>query len=210
LPGKTALPKEVQMQAVRRLLYAAMILGVAAEIATPASATTLVRASLDRLVEQNEAIVIGEVRDARSYWNEEGTLILTDVHIKTSEVLKGDLRKSDLTLTLLGGKVGDQTVWIVGNAELAPGKKYLLFLNRNDIPGAPGSLTVRHYSQGVFEIVRARDGLRAISQANAHPLQADALGFVDPPGEAKGLPLETMIRSIREMAGRQSPGKEVQ
>lgn len=197
------------MRAARQLLCAAAALAGLAALTAPAGATTLIRAGLDRLVEQNEAVVVGEVRDARSYWNEDRSLILTDVRIRTSEVIKGDFRRSDLTLTLLGGTVDDQSVTVIGNAELAPGKTYLLFLHHNDLPGAPGALTVRHFSQGVFEVVKARDGLRAISQATAHPLQADALGFVDPPGKAQGLLLPAMIQSIREIARRQS-GKEVQ
>jgi hypothetical protein len=64
--------------------------------------------------------------------------------------------------------------------------------------------TVRDHSQGVFEVVKGRDGLRAISEANRHPLYPDALGFVDPPGGAKGLLLDDMVRSIRAIAGRDS------
>ena len=51
--------------------------------------------------------------------------------------------------------------------------------------------------------------MRAISQAVRHPMHPDALGFVDPPGGAKGLPLSTMIQSIREIAGRQGARQEV-
>jgi hypothetical protein len=183
---------------------------MAAGATLPANATTLIRQSLDGLVASNSTIVVGEVRDAHSYWNEEGTFILTDVRFEATEVLKGDRRDSDFTVTILGGSVGDLTTLIVAGAELIPGKSYVLFLAEDDLPGVKGVRTVRDHSQGVFDIVRARDGVRAISQANRHPLYPDALGFVDPPGGAKGLLLNDMIRSIREKAGRQDARQEVQ
>lgn len=197
------------MRSAVRLLCSAVALAVAAGITAPAGATTLVRADLERLVKSNGTIVVGEVREAYSYWNEAGTFILTDVRISASEVLKGDPRESEITLTILGGTVGDLTTLIVGGAELLPGKQYVLFLEEDDLPGVRGVRTVRDHSQGVFDVVRARDGMRAISQAIRHPLHPDALGFVDPPGGAQGMQLDAMIQSVREITGRQGARREV-
>jgi hypothetical protein len=199
------------MQARTRWLRSALAFAIATTgLVSQASATSLVRADLERLVVGNERIVVAEVREAHSYWNEDNTFILTDVRLAATEVLKGDPRDTELTITILGGSVGDLTVLIVGGAELAPGKTYVLFLNEDDLPGVSRVLTVREHSQGVFDVVRARDGYRAISQANRHPLMPDALGFVDPPGGAQGVPLATMIQSIRDNAGRQDVRREVQ
>lgn len=198
------------MRAAERLLCSVMAFAVAAGIAAPASATTLIRQSLDRLVAVNRTVVVGEVLDAHSYWNDEGTFILTDVRVKATDVLKGNPRDTDLTVTIMGGSVGDLTTLILGGAELIPGKQYVLFLDEGDLPGVKAVPTVGYHSQGVFEVVKARDGMRAISQAVRHPMHPDALGFVDPPGGAKGLPLATMIQSIRDVAGRQGARREVQ
>ena len=86
----------------------------------------------------------------------------------------------------------------------------LSLLNEDNLPGAQGVRTVRHHSQGVFEVVKARDGLRAVSQALRHPLVPDALGFVDPPGGAKGILLADFAKSIRESVARQGARREVQ
>ena len=188
------------MKARRRLLCAAVALALAA---APSGATTLIRASLPGLVADNGTIVVGEVVDSHSYWNEPHTFILTDVRIRTDEVLKGDPKDTDFTVTILGGTVDDLTTLIVGGAELVPGKSYVLFLQEDDLPGVRNVRTVREHSQGVFDVVRARDGVRAISQANRHPLYPDALGFVDPPGGAKGVLLDDLVRSIREINTRQ-------
>lgn len=197
------------MRPTGRLLRVAMALAVAASAVAPLSATTLIRQSLAGLVADNATIVVGEVLDSYSYWNEEHTFILTDVRVRASEVLKGDPKDTDFTVTVMGGTVGDLTTLVIAGAELIPGKSYVLFLNEDNLPGVRGARTVRHHSQGVFDIVKARDGLRAISQANRHPLYPDALGFVDPPGQAKGLPLANMIQSVRDMVSRLGAHREV-
>lgn len=194
----------------RRVALAVVVLAIAAGTVASAGATTLRRASLEDLVAGNRTVIVGEVRDAHSYWNEDRSFILTDVRIATKDVLKGNPRTRDLTVTILGGTVDDLTTLIIGGAELTPGKSYVLFLNEDDLPGAKAVPTVREHSQGVFEIVRARDGARAISQAKGHKLVPDALGFVDPPGGEEGLLLDTMIQSIRKMADRPSRDREVQ
>lgn len=193
----------------RGVLSIALAVAMAAAVVAPSNATTLIRQSLDDLVAGSSTIVVGEVLTAHSYWNDERTFILTDVRLKATEVLKGDARKTDITVTLMGGTVGDLTTVIVGGAELLRGKAYLVFLGNGDLPGVRGVRTVGYHSQGVFDIVKARDGIRAISQANRHPLYPDALGFVDPPGGANGLLLDSMVRSVRETAAREADRKEV-
>jgi hypothetical protein len=197
------------MQAVRQGLRALSAFALAVGLGAPAHATTLIRAGLDDLVAGNRTIVVGTVRSAHSYWNEEHNFILTDVRFDVEEVLKGDAKERHLTITILGGTVDDLTTVIVGGADLVPGKSYVLFLDEGDLPGVRNVRTVRDHSQGVFEVVKARDGLRAVSQASRQPLHPDALGFVDVPGEAQGLPLSSMIQSIREIAARQGKPGEV-
>lgn len=168
-----------------------------------AQATTLKRADLEDLTKANGTIVVGQVLDARSYWNEDHSFILTDVRVATNEVLKGAVADEELTVTLMGGTVGDLTTLIVGGAELVPGKSYVLFLDREELPGARKALTVRDHCQGAFDLVMGKDGLRAISQANRHPLVPDAKGYVDAPGGTEGLPFVSMLDSIRETVNRQ-------
>jgi hypothetical protein len=180
----------------RGVAMVALVVGVGA----PAGATTLIRASLDRLVAGNSAILVGEVLDAYSYWNQDGSFILTDVRVAVEDHLKGDPAPGEVTVTVMGGSVGDLTTLIVAGAELIPGRSYVLFLNQEDLPGAPAALTVRDHCQGVFELRSTAGGLRAVSQANRHPLVPDALGYVDAPGGVEGFPLAAMIRSIRELA----------
>ncbi|HEX7180513.1 MAG TPA: hypothetical protein VF756_01625 [Thermoanaerobaculia bacterium] len=198
------------MRAGMRLVRGMMALAIAASVVAPASATTLVRESLDELVAGNATIIVGEVLDSRSYWNEDRNFILTDVRVAVSDVLKGNPRDNEITVTIMGGRVGDLTTLIIGGAELIPGSSYVLFLNQEDLPGVKGVATVRDHCQGVFDLAIAADGLRAVSQANRHPLVPDKLGYVDAPGGVEGFPLRAMMQSIREIVERpQGAGREV-
>ena len=195
---------------MKRLLRGALVLAMAASAVAPASATSLIRESLDDLVAGNGAVVLGEVLDSYSYWNAEGTFILTDVRFRADDVLKGDLQDRELTVTLMGGTVGETTTLILGGAELIPGNSYVLFLNEEDLPGAKGVRTVRDHAQGAFNVVMSGRGLRAISQANQHPLLPDKNGYFDAAGGPEGYPLTSMMQSIREIAGREGRRPEVQ
>lgn len=170
--------------------------------ASSANASTFLRLGLDELSAANGTIVLGEVVDVVSYWNADGSFILTDVTLSTRDTIKGR-RVAEHTVTLMGGTVDDRTALIVGGAELVRGRSYLLFLNAEDLPGVSRVLTVRDHSQGAFEIT-ARDGeLRAVSQAHRAHLVPDRRGLIEAPGGSEGLALESLISELRTLVRRQ-------
>ena len=194
---------------VKRLLRGVMAFAIAASVVVPAGATTLIRESLDELVRSNRTIVVGEVVDVHSYWNADGTFILTDVRVATHDVLKGKVQDRELTLTLMGGRVGETTTLIIGNPELIPGNSYVLFLNEEDLPGRK-ALTVRSLVQGAFDVKMGKDGLRAVSQANGHPLLPDGRGSFEAEGGREGFQLNSMMQTIREIVRYNAASPEVQ
>jgi hypothetical protein len=177
----------------------ALVLTVLAVV--PASATTLIRSGLDQLTAANESVVYGRVLDIHSYWNADHTMIMTDVRVSASQVLKGDRAAREITFTLLGGTVGEITTLIIGGPELVPGSDYVLFLNRERLHGDQQVLTVRDLVQGAFEIADIGAGRRVYSQALNHALLPDAGGLFDPPGGAEGLTLDDMLTQVRQLAG---------
>jgi hypothetical protein len=194
------------MRRTRQLLWG---LAVALTLGTvPASASTFARVGLDYLVAGNGLVVVGEVLSTRSYWNGPGTLILTDVQVLVSEVLKGRLQEQEITVTLPGGTVGDDTIAVIGGAQMTPGSSYVLFLQKGDLPGASGVRLVREHSQGLFEIRMGQGGLRAVSQASRLELVPDAFGNALAPGGAEGMPFESLRKSVRDLA-RGGAAKEV-
>lgn len=193
------------MSGFRWFVRSAAVAVVIASTVVPAGATTLVRAGLDELVAGNGTIVVGQVQDARSYWNADGTFILTDLRVSAIEVLKGRPEMRELTVTTMGGTVGDTTTLIVGGPVLVPGRSYVLFLEREALPGGR-FLTVRDLVQGVFEIRPDGAGaMRAVSQAADHPLLPDGRGELEPPGGARGMQLELLVESIQSIDRAASP-----
>jgi hypothetical protein len=170
-----------------------------------AGATTLIRAGLDELVTRSETVVMGTVVAVTSRWNSDHTFILSDVTFAPSERVKGQAA-GPLTFTVMGGTVGSRTALIVGGAELLPGRSYVLFLGREDLPGAAQALTVRDLCQGVFEVKAQRGVLRAVSQAAGQPLLPDAGGSNAAPGGIEGLPVTTLMKTLRETVRRAAPG----
>ena len=180
----------------RRVAQSALLVALAA-FSAPLGATTLARVGLEELVAGNGSVVVGQVLDAHSYWNEDHSFILTDVRVATSEVLKGRaVAGGEITVTLMGGTVGETTTLIIAGAELFPGNSYILFLNREQLPGKR-ALTVRDHVQGVFDIVDDLDGPRAVSQAKGHPLVPDLFGDTQPPGGRDGIALGAMLDELR-------------
>jgi hypothetical protein len=175
--------------------FALVVLAV--PLATSAGATTLVRQGLETLAGQNAMIVQGRVLDIHSYWNDDRGFILTDVRLRPTQVLKGERPEGDITFTVMGGTVGDITTLVIGNPELVPGSHYVLFLNRESLPGAATRLTVRDLVQGAFDVVQGR----AISQAIHHGLVPDAAGKTEPPGGEEGIALDEMTRQIHQILG---------
>lgn len=201
---------EENMNMSRRASRWGIILVLLAAFTAPVSATVLVRMDLEKLTAGNELIVVGEVVDAYSYWNEEGSFILTDVQLIATEVLRGTVEQERITITLMGGTIGDLSTIIVGGAELEPGRSYVLFLNRESLPGVKSSLTVRDHCQGAFDLKPTAGGLRAISQAFNQPLIADQSGKSEAAGGAQGYPLEALRQSIgRTVASLQAQAAEV-
>ena len=179
----------------------ALALVLTALAAIPAGATTLIRQGLDKLTAENQSVVQGRVLDIHSYWNAEHTMIMTDVRVQVSQVLKGDRTAREVTFTLLGGTVGEITTLIIGGPELVPGSEYVLFLNREALYGGRDVLTMRDLCQGAFEISDLGSGRRVFSQALGHPLLPDAEGLQEPPGGVDGLALDDMLAQVRQLAG---------
>lgn len=91
---------------------------------SPADASSRAQ-SLSSLVRDKTDIFVGEVTSIRSYWNDEETFIYTEVGIQVSESLVGSAR-GEVYVEVLGGRVGDVMLDIVGGATFEPGEQVLL------------------------------------------------------------------------------------
>ncbi len=115
-------------------------------IAIPCFGTTVERLSFDDMVKKAQSIVHGRVRSARTHWSEDGRLILTTYTIDIDETLKGAADKS-IELTMIGGRIGDLTVFVAGMPSFSVGEESVLFIEK-----AGSGSSVVGLSQGKFSV----------------------------------------------------------
>jgi hypothetical protein len=136
----------------RRLRPAGIALGLCALSAAgggahEVQAAVLVALDLPALVEQSDLVVVASAQEQSSRYVDK--LIVTDVTLKVISGLKGQVKPGDLvTVTHLGGAVGDIGLRVPGAASFSLGKSALVFLRR--VPS--GDLNVTGMSQGVMPI----------------------------------------------------------
>ena len=83
------------------LRWGCVVLAVIILLAYPARAHAMVKElTFEQLVERADRIVIARVTGMDSHWNDDQTLIVTDVTGEISEVLKGDAAESNLALQI--------------------------------------------------------------------------------------------------------------
>ncbi|AKB19217.1 MULTISPECIES: hypothetical protein [unclassified Methanosarcina] len=118
------------------------------------------------LANKSDVIVIGEVKEILSgKWTtvdgKRPTIvyderIYTDVIIGVEEYLKNPQPSEEITVRVMGGKVGEDRVIVTDEAEFEPGKKVLLFLTTEDpfTKNLGGEhFRVTSWAHGKFEIV---------------------------------------------------------
>jgi hypothetical protein len=137
-----------------------------------ASLTTVVPLTFDQLVQQADAVFIGEVVDVRSSWNEtrDGRSIVTQVTFDVTRVLKGT-RGLRTQLTFQGGRIGDVTQEVSGMPTFRIGDRDVLFVSpdRNAVSPIVG------FWQGRFRIIR--DAATGEAQVRSHDGSAIVDGF---------------------------------
>ncbi len=119
-------------------------------LAAQASGQVL-RSTIPDLVEEAAIIVRGRVERTEARWiaNERGRHIHTTAYVNVAEVVKGSVTPGLLSLTIVGGTVGDTTEYVSDAVAFAQGEEALLFLKGN-----PPSVIGGH--QGKVLIVEGR------------------------------------------------------
>jgi len=118
--------------------------------------------SLEDMVNQSDAIVIGNCVETKSVWVDRSLVTLATVSV--SESLKGGA--STLTVALPGGVDANRKIPIAmtypGAPQMTPGEDVFLFLTSDG--DVAGSYTVAGFSQGKFSIVTDEDGQQLVSR----------------------------------------------
>jgi hypothetical protein len=137
------------MHPLRATSLALGLCGVAIALVAPAPAHAAVLIALDlpALVEQSDLIVVASAHKQSSRYVSK--LIVTDVTLKVSSILKGTTKPGEpVVVTHLGGAVGDVGLNVPGAASFKLGESAVVFLRR--VPS--GEWNVTGMSQGIMQI----------------------------------------------------------
>jgi len=119
--------------------------------ATTASATTLVRMSLDQLGEASTEIIRAHVLSQQTVWNPQHTRIYTYTTLALDQTYKGD-PPSFPVIQQPGGTIGKMRVFVAGTVQFHPQTGYLLFLERSSTDASKFLLV--GMVQGAYRIYR--------------------------------------------------------
>lgn len=90
-------------------------------------ATSIRKLDFSQLVDESEVVVYGSVLDTRSYLMPSRGWVLTDTRIEVWNAVKGQVG-SEVTVTELGGEVGDLGMAVPGTARFERGEQVVVFL----------------------------------------------------------------------------------
>lgn len=173
---------------------------------TPLAATTVVPPDFDGLVNGSDYIVHARVTavEAEKRMGPRGARIYTLVQMEVIELVAGTPPR-EIVLQLLGGKVGDEEMRVVGMPRFEVGDEDILFVSGNGRSICP----LFGMMHGRFPIVTER-GERVVARSDRAPLRSTAEVATDlperhrteasraPETTARALTPAEFIRQIRE------------
>ena len=91
---------------------------------------TLRRTTLEKLQRNTDLVIYGSVLATHSAWDEKHEFIWTESEVEINDVLKGSWTLNRITISQLGGRIGDTGLEVPGVELLAPGDEVILFVRR--------------------------------------------------------------------------------
>src|SRR3954447_15486464 len=136
-------------------------------IACAALATTVIPPSFDDLVSRAEMIIQGSVTDVRSEWTGEGAQrhIMSYVTVKVEDAIKGN-PGATVTLQMLGGTVGAETMQVSDAPKFKVGDRDILFVENNGTQFIP-LVGIMH---GRFRVKKDETGRDAVFTNEGSPM----------------------------------------
>src|SRR5256886_11337003 len=129
--------KQIKLSRLHMKRYLLTCAGILA-IGCSALATTVIPPSFDELVSRAEVIFQGTVTDVRSQWVAEGGQrhINSYVTFKVEDAIKGN-PGAQITLQMLGGTVGSETMEVADAPKFKVGDRDIMFVENNGTQFVP-------------------------------------------------------------------------
>jgi hypothetical protein len=92
--------------------------------------------NLSELTIGSDAIIYGKIVDVKSLWNPQKTHIVTTAQVKVNDVFyssdKSIVPGSTISVSVLGGTVGNDTEWVEDTPVFIPNVEVILFLKKTE------------------------------------------------------------------------------
>jgi len=174
-------------------------LGLVAMLAAlPASASTFVAMSDEALVASSQAVVVGEVVQVDSFWNQDGTAVLTEATFQVGQTFAGSA-PATVKVRTFGGSVGDVRIEAIGFPTFEVGEHMVLFLEQ----GAEGTYRVTGYQLGQYRVRKNETGVVTAYPALEHGVQLLQIDGTPAPAP-KVMPLHALAERVRGLAAARS------
>lgn len=184
-----------------------LVAGFCAVAAAAVHATSIRPPTLDELIAQSTRVVEVVATNTTSYWEHttEGRIIRTKIQFEVLDPILGPNGK-DLTLTFLGGTIGNRSMSVAGQPRFQTGETSILFIEQTDNAFCP----VTRMAYGRFRLASTDAGKtqQVVLRENHHPLHhADQIkeemhsdDRITPQETASGMTVEAFKAQIRERA----------
>lgn len=185
---------------LRSRLVAASCLAIGLSMSlTQSSATTIVRLSLEQMTQISTEVVLGVCSSVESHWTAEHKQILTYVTLSSAQALKGTTR-DEVTFAMLGGRVGEDIMQVVGSPRFEVGDRVVVHLTHMVGPRTPernADLWLLGLGQGKWSVVR--DSKTGVEQAI---VATDLARVVEKAGviPERSMPLDELKERVRALA----------
>ena len=126
--------------------------------------------NLNKLTASSEIILVGNVKETESHWNENKTSIVTKVSIQPTEFLKGGDTGSELVFTVPGGEIDNIGELYSHMPRFAKEEEVVLFMKQinNDysiIGGESGKITISRNEKDGRKIEMSREQIKELKNS---------------------------------------------
>lgn len=148
--------------------------------------------TLETLVKQADAIVVGKVAQISCFWNENKTKIFTQISVESQKSLKGNL-PAVFTVITQGGQIGELGLWVSDQPRFQMNEKVILFLKL----GKSQRQEVLGLEQGKFKVIKEKTSKEEfVAMPKFQALTSNHQISVFP---AEKIPLEEFIKTIEKL-----------
>jgi len=159
-------------------------------------ASVALQLSNKEMAEKADEIVIGTVKSIDYILDEKQQTPYTITSVSVERWIKGNSKEKDIRIRQIGGKFGDQQLFITGDARMKKGEKVLLFLKKGE-----EFRFVLALSQAKFSIIRdektgEEKAIRDISQLGLGKFDSAGKMIVEKQLKEKPVLLKDFLKEI--------------